>query len=58
MARIAAVLPIEEEKAIVVAFRMHTLPPLDDCSYALQPTISHLTRSSLHRSRLCHLNAV
>lgn len=27
----------------------HTLLPLDDCLYALQPTIPHLTRSSLHR---------
>jgi hypothetical protein len=25
------------------------LLPLDDCLYALQPTIPHLTRSSLHR---------
>ena len=39
----------EEEEAIVVAFRRHTLLPLDDCLYALQPTIPHLTRSSLHR---------
>ena len=23
--------------------------PLDDCLFALQPTIPHLTRSSLHR---------
>jgi transposase-like protein len=38
-----------EEEAIIVAFRRHTLLPLDDCLYALQPTISHLTRSSLHR---------
>src|SRR5215216_4814206 len=38
-----------EEEAIVVAFRRHTLLPLDDCLYALQPTIPHLTRSSLHR---------
>jgi hypothetical protein len=38
-----------EEEAVVVAFRRHTLPPLDDCLYALQATISHLTRSSLHR---------
>jgi hypothetical protein len=30
-------------------FRKHTLLPLDDCLYALQPTIAHLTRSSLHR---------
>jgi hypothetical protein len=42
------VLSIEEE-AVVVAFRWHTLLPLDDCLYALQPTIPHLTRSSLHR---------
>src|SRR5437764_13521127 len=38
-----------EEEAIVVAFRRHTLLPLDDCLYALQPTLPHLTRSSLHR---------
>ena len=36
-------------EAIIVAFRRHTLLPLDDCLYALQPTIPHLTRSSLHR---------
>src|SRR5215212_9322588 len=34
---------------IIVAFRRHTLLPLDDCLYALQATIPHLTRSSLHR---------
>lgn len=39
----------EEEEAMVVAFRRHTLLPLDDCLYALQPSIPHLTRSSLHR---------
>ena len=38
-----------EEEAMVVAFRKHTLLPLDDCLYALQETIAHLTRSSLHR---------
>jgi len=38
-----------QEEAVVVAFRRHTLLPLDDCLYALQATISHLTRSSLHR---------
>src|SRR6202045_2406014 len=38
-----------EEEAVVVAFRRHKLLPLDDCLYALQPTIPHLTRSSLHR---------
>jgi hypothetical protein len=38
-----------EQEAIVVAFRKHTLLPLDDCLYALQSTIARLTRSSLHR---------
>ena len=38
-----------EEEAVVVAFRRHTLLPLDDCLYALQATIPHRTRSSLHR---------
>ena len=37
------------EEAMIVAFRRHTLLPMDDCLYALQPTIPHLTRSSLHR---------
>lgn len=32
-----------------VAFRKHTLLPLDDCLYALQSSIPQLTRSSLHR---------
>ena len=44
----STVLTVEEE-AIIVAFRRHTLLPLDDCLYALQPTIPHLRRSSLHR---------
>ncbi|GGK47387.1 hypothetical protein GCM10011322_38100 [Salinarimonas ramus] len=44
----STVLSIEDE-AMVVAFRRHTLLPLDDCLYALQATIPHLTRSSLHR---------
>ena len=38
-----------EDEAIVVAFRRHTLLPLDDCLYALQPSLPHLTRSTLHR---------
>lgn len=38
-----------EEEAIAVAFRKHTLLPLDDCLYALQATIPQLTRSALHR---------
>ena len=44
----STVLSIEDE-AVVVAFRKHTVLPLDDCLYALQPTIPNLTRSSLHR---------
>jgi hypothetical protein len=44
----STVLSLEEE-AIIIAFRRHTLLPLDDCLYALQPTIPQLTRSSLHR---------
>src|SRR4051795_3433043 len=44
----STVLSIEDE-AVIVAFRRHTLLPLDDCLYALQATIPHLTRSSLHR---------
>lgn len=46
--RRSSVLSLEEE-AVIVAFRKHTLLPLDDCLYALQPTIPRLTRSSLHR---------
>ena len=38
-----------EQEIMLVAFRKHTLLPLDDCLYALQPTIPHLTRPTLHR---------
>src|SRR4029453_14145406 len=38
----STVLTVEEE-AVVVAFRRHTLLPLDDCLYALPPTFPHLT---------------
>ncbi len=38
-----------EEEAMCVAFRKHTLLPLDDCLYSLQATIPHLSRSALHR---------
>lgn len=38
-----------EDEALIIAFRKHTLLSLDDCLYALQRTIPHLTRSSLHR---------
>jgi hypothetical protein len=59
-----------EAAAAVVAFREHTLLPLGDClgpgpvQYALQTSIPHLPRSSLHRclrrhgiSRLTDLKA-
>ena len=46
------------DEAIIVAFRRHTLLPLDDCLYALQATIPHLTRSSLHRCLQRHSSAV
>jgi hypothetical protein len=44
----STVLTLEEE-ALVVAFRRHTLLPLDDCLLALQATLPRLTRSALHR---------
>lgn len=44
----STVLTIEQE-AVIVAFRKHTLLPLDDCLYALQASLPNLTRSSLHR---------
>ena len=44
----STVLTLEEE-ARIVAFRRHTLLPLDDCLYALQATLPRLTRSALHR---------
>jgi len=44
----STVLSVEDE-AVVVAFRRHAPLPLDDRLHALQPTIRHLARSSLHR---------
>jgi hypothetical protein len=38
-----------DEEANNVAFRRHRLLPLEDCLYSLQPSIPHLSRSSLHR---------
>jgi hypothetical protein len=38
-----------DEESLAVAFRKHTVLPLDNCLYAFQTTIPHLTRSSLHR---------
>src|SRR4028119_1385980 len=39
----------QEEEAICIAFRKHTLLPLDDCLYALQSSIPKLTRSEERR---------
>jgi hypothetical protein len=44
-----AVTACTPNEAHIVTFRKHTLLPLDDCLYAFQATIPHLTRSSLHR---------
>lgn len=44
----------EAKEAIVVLFRRHTLLTVDDCLYALQPSIPHLTRSTLHRCLQLH----
>ncbi len=46
--------PMGPKEPRVIAFRRHTLLPLDDCLYALQPvermrSTPHLTRSTLHR---------
>ena len=38
----------DDEEAAIMAFRRHTLLPLDDRLHALQPSIPHLTRSALH----------
>ena len=38
-----------EEKAMCVAFRRHTMLPLDDCLSALQTSIPPLSRSARHR---------
>ena len=44
----STVLTIEKE-AIVVALRQHTLLPLNDCLYGLQPTIPYRIPSSVER---------
>jgi hypothetical protein len=49
----STVLTIEDE-VIIEPFRRYTLLPLDDCLYALQPTIPHLRPSSLHRCQRRH----
>ena len=45
--RTASLTPAEE--AMCVGFRKHAKLPLDDCLYALQLKIPHLTRATLHR---------
>jgi transposase-like protein len=47
----STVLTLEEE-ALVVAFRRHTLLPLDDCLYARQPTLPHLGASQTQLSSI------
>jgi len=42
-------IPADAEEAMIVAFRRHTLLPLDDCLHAFQPSIAHLTRGVWHR---------
>jgi hypothetical protein len=49
----STVLTLEEE-ALMVAFRKHTLLPLDDCLSAWPATLPHLTRSALHRGLQRH----
>ena len=39
----------EQEETMIVAFRRMTRLSLDDCLYALEEKIPHLTRASLHR---------
>ena len=46
---VASTVLTREQEAMIVAFRKHTLLPLDDCLYTLQESIPSLTRSSLHR---------
>lgn len=43
-----------EQEAGAGTFRQHPLLALDDCLYALQATIPHLSRSALHRCFQCH----
>jgi len=38
-----------EDEAVIVAFRRHLPLRLDDGLNTLQPSLPHLTRSSLHR---------
>jgi hypothetical protein len=49
---------IEAEEVAIVAFRRHTLLPLDDCLYGLQPSIPHQTRFALQRHGVSRLQDV
>jgi transposase-like protein len=51
----STVLTVEQE-AIIVAFRKHTLLPLDDCLYALQATIPQLARRQALQEKVQHLS--
>lgn len=44
----STILP-EIEEAMIVAFRRHTLLPLEHCLHMPQPTAPHLTRTPLRR---------
>ena len=52
----STVLTVEEE-AIIVAFRRHTLLPLDDCLYALQAAIPNLARVPTRWNNLVEKNS-
>jgi len=43
----------EAEEAMIVAFRRHTLLPLDDCLYVLQPSIPHPLTDRLFSQKGC-----
>ena len=45
----ASTVPSPAEEATIVLFCQQTHLPLDDCLYALQEAIPHLSRSALHR---------
>ena len=48
IAELSSTVLSESPETMVVSFRRHTLLPLDNCLYALQPSIPHLTHSAFH----------
>jgi hypothetical protein len=48
----------EAEEATVVAFRRHILLPLDDCLYALQPSIAAVDRRCVEGQALVMLRSI